>query len=67
MGQGEILKILEEKGEWMTVAEIYENIDGNKSLIDRALNKLYKYGEIFKKQTRIGSRRVNIWKAKEEK
>ncbi len=66
MGQGDVLKILEENGNWMTVNEIHEEGRYSKSSITRALNVLYRHGEVF---FRVGSkntnnRAINLWKTK---
>ena len=65
MGQEEALKILRENGGWMTASEIYRASDNSRSSNEEALRKLYRHGEVLKKQEKIDGRRINVWKTKE--
>ena len=54
MGQSEIQKILEKnKGKWISTIELRLKLNQNSSVITRALNKMFQYGEVKKKQLPI--------------
>lgn len=65
MWQEELLKILEEKKDWMIIGEIMETLHEGRVQINHELRGLLREGKIMKKRiiTRKGG--TNIWKAKE--
>ncbi len=65
MGQEDVLNVLKKNKGWMITGEIMEILGQNRSLINVILRKLFKHGEVFKKEvpTRISS--SFLWKYKE--
>lgn len=54
MGQGEIIKALEEK-DWMTVKELSKVIRSNKSTISSAIVRLFRNNEIMRKDVKTNT------------
>lgn len=51
MGQAEVYDFLiEREKNWISTVEIVNGINSTNSLVRRALNQLYKYGEVLKKE-----------------
>jgi len=52
MGQGEVLQVLKESRKWMTPREIAEELGVSPGSINLSLQKLYKQGEVSKRETK---------------
>ena len=65
MGQREALRILKENGDWMTALEVTEKSDACRAASEEALRKLYKNGEVLRKQIKVNGRKINAWRTKE--
>jgi len=65
MGQGAVLKVLEENKGWMLTGEIMEVLHESRGSINNALRALYKHGEIMRKDLNTRNRKVHIWKSKD--
>ena len=65
IGQAEILKILEKnKGKWLSTIEIRLKLNQNSSVITKALNQMFKYKEVERKElpiTEDSERYVFFW------
>ncbi len=63
MGQQEVFKVLENKGDWLTTLEIATKLKTNTVSIRRCLNCMHKYREIQKRnnerRNRVGG---DSWK-----
>ena len=68
MGQAEILKILEKnKGKWISTIEIRLKLNQNSSVITKALNQMFKYNEVDRKELPVNKdseRYVFFWSIK---
>ena len=64
MGQEEALKILKEVGDWITVKELIEKYEFSRTTLEEALRKLYKHGEVLRKQIKVNRRMTNLWRTK---
>ncbi len=54
MGQAEIQEILREnKGKWISTIELKIKLNQTSSVITRALNKMFQYGEVKKKKSPV--------------
>ena len=65
MGQEEVLKVLEEKKKWMLVGEIIRITHESRVVTTNALRKLWKHGEIMKKESMARVGRACLWKIKD--
>lgn len=65
MGQDEVLKVLEENRGWMLVGEIMRITHESRVVTTNALKKLWKHGEIMKKESLVRVGRACLWKAKD--
>jgi DNA-binding MarR family transcriptional regulator len=67
MTQADVLKILKRENRWMLVKEIADELGISTGSAACNLNKLYKYGEVFKDEDpkkRFGGLPI-LWKTKE--
>ena len=62
MGQAEIQKILNRnRGKWISTIEIRSKLNQNSSVVTRALNKMFQYGEVKKKQLPIKKKHAQYY------
>ena len=50
MTQEEVMKVLEDNGDWMVIGEIMAILHCSRGSVQKALKSMYKYGEIGKRQ-----------------
>jgi len=68
MGQGDILKIIEKEGKWMTQSEILKKVNSGSSSVNHSLKKLVEFKEIDVKEVKNVTKTKNtcrIYKNKE--
>jgi len=67
MAQEDVLKLLKKEKRWLSTKEIAEKLKIGRAPADSNLNKLYKHGEIFKKEGFVNNYsklKCLFWKAK---
>ena len=64
MSQEAVYKLLKKKDKWMGTEEISKKLDTSRSCIIHSLSKLYRWGEILKKEERINGHLFYFWRAK---
>ena len=64
MCQKDIIKLLEKKNKWMTLKEIKDCLNLSQSSVNKSLQSLVKYGEIYKKGTRRDRYYFYVYKTK---
>lgn len=67
MGQEEVFKILNERKEFMTADEICDLCNSAYGCVIRALNIMFKFGEVEKKfieEKRHSIRKISVWRIK---
>ena len=67
MAQEDVLKLLKKEKRWLSTKKIAEKLKIGRGTVDLNLNKLYKYGEVFKKEGLVNDYsklKCLFWKAK---
>ena len=65
MTQSDVLKVLKKRNKWMSVKEIAKELRVENGSVIRALNSMFKYGEVFKRKAKKNSYWGHEWKTKE--
>ena len=64
IGQGECIRLLEKKGDWMTAKEISEELEQGITLVCRSLKKLHDNKEVLRTNIMKGRLTKYQWRAK---